>query len=409
MSNLSSVRFFDRTTPPHLITLIALTSLAALSLTLLLPSLADMAEDFGTDYRLMQLAVTGYLFMNGLLHVVIGPLSDRFGRRPITLCAIILFLLATLGCILAPNAEIFLVFRMSQAVIVTGIVLSRAIVRDMVPQSESASMLGYVTMGMAMLPMFAPALGGFLNEIFGWQSSFILLGAIGIVVFTFVFFDQGETAASKSNSFRQQISEYPELFRSRRFWGYVAVTALSSGSFFAFLGTSPSIGAKYFDLSPSILGFYFGLTAVGYALGNYVSGRFSVQVGTGRMLLIGSIVALACPLGALAAQLAGIQHPLGFYGFITFVGISNGIVIPNATAATLSVRPHLAGTASGIGGAIHIGLGSGIAVLAGSLLSDEASPTPYIIVNFACVALCLIALMYVFRVERIIQLAENHN
>ena len=398
-----SSRLFDRTTPPHISTLILMASIGALSMTLFLPSLPNMTAYFNTDYRIMQLSIAAYLFVNGILHVIIGPLSDRYGRRPVTIFAILFFLFATLGCILSPTVEIFLAFRMAQAVIVTGIVLSRAIVRDIFTQDKSASMIGYVTMGMALVPMVAPMLGGFLDELFGWQASFALLLILGLVILIFSYFDQGETALSRTLSFRQQFKDYPELFRSRRFWGYVAIAGFSSGTFFTYLGATPLIGTEYYQLTPSKLGFYFGLTAFGYMVGNFISGRFSLRFGISRMTLFGSLLLVVCPMGALIAQIQNVLHPIGFFGFFVFMGISNGIILPNATAGALSVRPHLAGTASGIAGAISIVAGSGASALAGLLLADEASPTPMILIVAICVAFCLVSTFYVLRIERQLQ------
>lgn len=395
-----NIRLFDRTTPPHLSTLILLASIGALSMTLFLPSLPNMTAYFNTDYNIMQLSVAAYLFVNGVLHVIIGPLSDRYGRRPITLLAIVLFLIATAGCLLSPTVEVFLAFRMAQAVIVTGIVLSRAIVRDMVPQDRAASMIGYVTMGMSLVPMMAPMLGGFLDEAFGWQASFALLILLGLIILGFSYFDQGETAHSRASSFRQQFRDYPELFRSRRFWGYVAIGSFSSGTFFTYLGATPLIGSAFYNLTPSKLGFYFGLTAFGYMIGNFISGRWSTRFGTNPMIFGGALLLIVCPLGATIAQIQNIAHPVGFFGFFILMGISNGIILPNATAGALSVRPHLAGTASGIGGAITIVAGSGASALAGLLLNEGASPTPMIMIVAICVVLCLISTLYVLRIER---------
>ena len=400
MNNLPDVKIFDRTTPPHIITLILLASIGALSMTLFLPSLPKMTNYFATDYRIMQLSVAAYLFVNGILHIVIGPISDRFGRRPITIASIIIFLIATLGCLLAPTVEVFLAFRMVQAVIVTGIVLSRAIVRDMVPQREAASMIGYVTMGMAMVPMIAPMIGGFLDEIIGWQASFALLLVFGVVILVFSYFDQGETAIHQSSSFRQQFSEYPELFSSRRFWGYVAILSFASSTFFSYLGGAPFIGSSIYTLSPSQLGFYFGLTAFGYMLGNFISGRCSIRFGVNKMIVTGSVLMIACPGGAIIAQMLGVVHPLGFFAFFVIMGIGNGIIIPNATAGVLSVRPHLAGTSSGISGAISIVAGSGMSAFAGSLLTQGSSPMPLIMITTLCVFLCLITTFYVLWIEQ---------
>ena len=399
MSSLPGNRFFDRTTPPHIATLILLASVAPLSMTVFLPSLPNMTNHFQTEYRYMQLSVAAFLFLNGLLHIVIGPVSDRYGRRPVVLLSVVVFMGATVGCILAPNVETFLAFRMLQAVIVTGIVLSRAIVRDMVPQNEAASMIGYVTMGMALVPMIAPTIGGTLDVVYGWQASFGLMLAFGVLLLVFLHFDLGETAVNRSSSFAQQFREYPELFRSRRFWGYAAISSCASGSFFAYLGGAPIIGSDYFGLNPSELGLYFGIAALGYMVGNFLSGRFSMRTGTDRMVLIGALLMIPCPAGAAIAVALDVSHPIGFFGFMTIIGIGNGIILPNATAGMLSVRPHLAGTASGIGGALTIGGGSGVSALAGLILSDHPNPVPLIAIFAACILLSLFAAGYIQWVE----------
>lgn len=411
MNSLPGNRFFDRTTPPHIATLILLASVAPLTMTVFLPSLPNMTDHFQTEYRYMQLSVAAFLFLNGLLHIVVGPLSDRYGRRPLVLLSVIVFMGATVGCMLATTVETFLAFRMLQAVIVTGIVLSRAIVRDMVPQNEAASMIGYVTMGMALVPMIAPTIGGALDVIYGWQASFALMLAFGALLLVFLHFDLGETAVNRSSSFSQQFREYPELFRSRRFWGYAAISGCASGSFFAYLGGAPIIGSEFFGLNPSELGLYFGLAALGYMVGNFLSGRFSVRTGTNRMVLIGAVLMIPCPTGAAIAVALDVSHPLGFFGFMTIIGISNGLILPNATAGMLSVRPHLAGTASGIGGAITIVGGAGVSALAGLLLSDNPNPVPLVAIFAACVLLSLLAAGFVQWVEfrnRMLLRAASH-
>jgi DHA1 family bicyclomycin/chloramphenicol resistance-like MFS transporter len=373
MANASAVRFLDRTTPPHLVTLVLLTAVSAAALNVFLPSLPSMTVYFDTDYRLMQLSVALYLAVNAALQLVIGPISDRFGRRPVVLWAGVLFLLATLGCIWAPTAEVFLLCRMAQAVIVTGMVLGRAIIRDMVGEAESASRIGYVTMGMAVVPMIGPAIGGVLDQAFGWQANFWLLFAMGAGVTWLAWADQGETATARPASFARQFAEYPELFASPRFWGYALTAAFSSGAFFAYLGGAPYVGSEVYGLDPAMLGLFFGAPALGYMLGNYVSGRFSVRFGIDRMLVWGAGLCAAGLGVSLLIALAGLKTAPLFFAFMTFVGLGNGMVLPNAIAGTLSVRPHLAGTASGLGGAIMIGGGAALSALAGALLTGQSA------------------------------------
>jgi DHA1 family bicyclomycin/chloramphenicol resistance-like MFS transporter len=139
MTDRPEVRFLDRTTPPHIGTLILLAGISALCMNVFLPSLPGMAVYFDADYSLMQLSVAVYLAVNAVLQIIVGPISDKMGRRPVILWGVGLFLLATLGCIYAPNAQVFLAFRMAQAVVVAAMVLSRAVVPEnpTAPQAPS--------------------------------------------------------------------------------------------------------------------------------------------------------------------------------------------------------------------------------------------------------------------------------
>jgi DHA1 family bicyclomycin/chloramphenicol resistance-like MFS transporter len=397
MQEKVSVRFLDRTTPPHIATLILLAGLAALSMNIFLPSLGGMAQYFDTDYRLIQLSVALYLGVNALMQVFVGPISDRFGRRPVILTGLVLFLVATLGCIFATSVEVFLTFRMAQAVIVVGMVLSRAIVRDMVSQDEAASMIGYLTMGMSLVPMIGPAVGGVLDAQFGWQASFWMMFLIGIALLWLTYRDLGETAAKTSASFREQVRQYPELFGSRRFWGYVACATFASGSFFAYLGGAPFVATEIYQLATEWTGVYFGAPALGYFAGNFISGRFSRRIGTDKMIFWGSLLC-ASGMGASYITFAISEGSAEiFFAFMTFIGIGNGLVLPNANAGMLSVRPHLAGTASGIGGAIMIGGGAALSAVAGTLLGPEADPLPLIGLMFSTSALGVASIIYVLR------------
>ncbi|MCC5989210.1 MAG: multidrug effflux MFS transporter [Pararhodobacter sp.] len=395
-----TVRFLDRSTPPHIATLILLAGLSALSMNIFLPSLPRMAEHFGVDYAVMQLSVSLYLGASALLQVVIGPLSDRFGRRTLILWSIALFTLATLGTLLAPTAESFLFFRTAQAVVATGMALSRAIARDMVDEARAASMIGYVTMGMSVAPMLGPMIGGFLEEAFGWQASFHFLLILGVLMFALLWFDLGETSKRRPTSLAQQFREYPELFSSPRFWGYVAIAGFGSGVFFAYLGGGPFVGSEHFGLSASGVGLYFGLTALGYGFGNFLSGRYSVHVGTHKMVFWGSLLPAATVALLCVMEFAGVVSAEVFFGMFLFVGIGNGLLLPNATAGMLSVRPHLAGTASGVGAAFMIGLGAALSAIAGVLLKPGSGPMPLLLIMLVSSTLSVLAALYVIHRAR---------
>ena len=401
----TTVKFLNRTTPPHVITLVLLAGLSALTMNIFLPSLPGMAKWFEVPYALMQLSVALYLALSAALQIVIGPISDRYGRRKVVLGSLVLFLLATVGTLLAPNAETFLFFRMAQAVIAAGMVLSRAIVRDMVPDAEAASMIGYVTMGMSLVPMIGPAIGGYLDAAFGWQANFALLLLVGLGVTALVWADLGETATLKDTSFAAQVRQYPGLLASRRFWGYCMAAAFSSGCFFAYLGGAPYVGTEVFALSSQEIGLLFALTAIGYLIGNFLAGRYSVRLGLNRMILPGTLTTTAGLTVLTLLTLAGLSGPIVFFALTVPMGIGNGLALPNANAGILSVRPELAGTASGLGGAIMIGGGAGLAALAGWLLGPGSSEMPLILLMLISSVGSVVSILLVIRRARALGLA----
>ena len=393
-------RFLDRTTPPKIVTLILVAGLSALTMNIFLPSLPGMALYYGVPYGVMQQSVALYLALSAALQIVIGPISDRYGRRKVLLGSLVLFLLATIGTLLAPTATSFLIFRMAQAVIAAGMVLSRAVVRDMVADAQAASMIGYVTMGMSLVPMIGPVIGGVLDDLYGWKANFALLLILGLGTLALVWADLGETASLRRVSLAEQIRTYPALLASRLFWGYTLAAAFASGCFFAYLGGAPYVGDKIYGLSSTHVGALFALTAIGYAAGNFLAGRYSVRLGMNRMILIGCIVTTVGMALLALLTLLGLSGPTTFFGLTIFMGLGNGICLPNANAGLLSVRPELAGTASGLGGAILIGGGAALAAFAGVLLGPGSTEMPLILLMLTSSAASVVAILFVIRRAR---------
>lgn len=385
-------------TPPHIFTLVMATASSALAMNVFLPSLPAMARHFDADYSVVQLAVALYLVATAVLQLFIGPASDRFGRRPVLLVCFAVFLVGTLAAIFAPTIEILLFCRILQAFSAAGMVLSRAIIRDTVGPDQAASKIGYVTMGMTLVPMVGPVIGGFLDELYGWQSTFLLTLAFGVTAFAIIWIDLGETNLRPSSSLFAQVRSYPELIKSERFWGYTLTAAFTSGTFFAFLGGGPYVASEIFGLSPSQYGFYFGFVSVGYMVGNFLSGRLSSRLGINTMLLTGNIVAAMGMSVPLILYFAGYVSPASLFVPVMFVGLGNGMTLPNAMAGIVSVRPHIAGSASGLGGALQIGGGAGLSMLAGALLGPETGPAPLLWIMLASSCLGIVASLYVLNV-----------
>jgi DHA1 family bicyclomycin/chloramphenicol resistance-like MFS transporter len=407
MKIFAPAQFFDRTTQPHVMTLVALACISALAMNIFLPSLPSMAAYYNTTPSVISLSVAVYLGASAVIQLFSGPLSDRIGRRPVILFSLALFIFASLAIIWAPTVEMFLVLRFIQAFAATTMVLSRAIVRDTVGKNAAASKIAYVTMGTAVAPMLGPGIGGYLDTYFGWQSVFAFLGAIGLVIFLITWFDLGETAPLQASRQSSQKADYMELLLSQRFWGYCVSSALGSGSFFIYLGGAPFVGTEVFGLSPEQLGLYFGAPSLGYFAGNFISGRYSERFGVDAMVISGLTFTVSGTALSLIVSTSGNGSVLSFFGFMCFVGLGNGLTIPNATAGMLSVRPHLAGTASGLGSAIMIGGGAVLSALAGTVVSINAGETPLLLLMETSAILGFATMLLVLRRQR--QLAKQES
>ena len=397
---MQQTKFLDRRTPPHIMTLVVSAGLAALSLNVFLPSLSAMAAHFGTEYAVMQLAVSGYIAGTALLQLVLGPLSDIFGRRRVMIGSILIMLVGTAICLAAQNVTVFMIGRLLQTAVVAGFVLPRAIIRDTVPMESAASMIAYVTMGMSLVPMIAPTVGGTLNDMFGWEANFALMFGLGILTLLLVSADLGETNRAPAASFTAQFKSWPDLFRSRRFWGYALTSTFSSGVFFSFLGGAPFVGTVIYHLSPTMLGVQFFLIAAGYMVGNFISGRYTRRFGTMTMMISGSVVSLIGVLITTAILLGEVASATAFFAPLALTGVGNGLTLPSSNAGIVSVRPHLAGSASGLGGAITVGGGAALSTLAAALLKEEGGAMPLLVVMGATCVLALVATAYVRAVDR---------
>ncbi len=403
MTDFAPARFLDRHSQPHIVTLILLASIGAVTMNMFLPSLPAMATHFNTSTATMGLAVGVYLGASAVFQILSGPLSDMIGRRPIVLWSLAIFIAASVAINFAPNLTTFFILRALQAVAGTTMVLSRAIVRDTTSTEKAGSRIAYVTMGMSIVPMISPAIGGYIETHFGWQGNFWMLGLIGAMCFAIAFMDQGETAPSTSKNAWAQFQHYPALLTSQRFWGYCLASSLGSGAFFAYIGGAPFVGSVIYGLSPQQLGLYFGAPALGYFVGNFLSGRYSTRFGIDTMVTCGLLITLFGLSMSFAISAASLGSAKAFFGFMTLVGLGNGMTIPNATAGMLSIKPELAGTASGLGSAIMIGGGAALSAIAGLQLQGATSDLPLIELMLVSVFAGLLCILYVMHRNKVLK------
>ncbi len=297
---------------PSYAILIAMSAVGPLALNIFMPSMPGLQHEFGVAYGVVQLTLTLYLIGMAACQLVYGPISDRVGRRPMLLGGLAVFVFASLLAATAPSIEFLIAARLLQALGgAAGIVLARAMVRDVFDRETSASVISYITMAFVVAPMVAPALGGLLDAQFGWRSSFWLLTVLGAVVLAASWRFLPETHVNRAGTAGGMglITGAAHLFRLPRFRGYTLTLAFTSAVFFAFLGGAPHIMMDVLGRTPVEYGLWFVMISAGYMLGNFLSGRFTRRIGLDRMIGLGCTVALTGVCFALQPQSAASSTP----------------------------------------------------------------------------------------------------
>ncbi|MDH5748163.1 MAG: multidrug effflux MFS transporter [Rhodospirillales bacterium] len=366
----------NRKVPP-LAVLIAVAMVPPVAMNILQPSLPGMVRVFQSDPATVQWTLSLYIIGIGVGQIFYGPLSDYFGRRPVLLAGLMIYTLSSVLTVFAPTVEILIFGRFIQAIgICSGVVLTRAIVRDVFGRAKAASALGYVTMGMAVGPAIAPAMGGILEDMYGWQASLFLLFLLGAAIIPLCLRYIHETNPHLGQRRRPAdlVMSFGHLFRSRAFVGYTMAQSFTSGSFFAFLGGAPYVVVNLMGGTPTDYGLYFTIIAIAYMVGNYFSGRMSERLGVDRMVLTGisiSFIGMAV-MGALFFIVP--SQPIAIFAPVAIMSIGHGICIPNAISGAVSVYPRLAGSAAGLLGSLQMGVAAVLSYLGGLLLTGSYLP-----------------------------------
>lgn len=358
--------------PPFLI-LVAVSAIGPLALNMFMPSMPGLQATFGVSYGTVQLTLTLYLIGLAVCQLFYGPLSDRYGRRPLLLAGLALFVIASIASALATSIETLILARLVQALGgASGIVLSRAIVRDLYQGEKAASVLGYITMAWVLAPMVAPVIGGYLDQLWGFRSSFVLLAFIGALTLIIAWFTLHETNFNRRSDGRLwQSAHYGRIFASSQFRGYAMTLAFASAAFFTFLAFAPFLTVNIMGRSAMEYGLWFILVSLGYMVGNFLSGRYSELVGNDRMVLFGNLLTLAGASLCLLFALLGFLTPLALFAPMLLCALGNGLTIPNGTIRAISVDPLLVGTAAGLLGFVQMGISAVISQGVGALQDQD--------------------------------------
>ncbi|MBE9606446.1 multidrug effflux MFS transporter [Acetobacteraceae bacterium H6797] len=370
---------------PPIWLLTAVTALGPFSMQLLIPALPGLAVHFGAPVAAAQLALTLYLVGVASGQLFLGPMSDRFGRRPVLIAGLCLYLVATVGAMLVTSLEALIVARVFQALgACSGIVLGRAIVRDAWPREQAAEKMGLIMMGMTVAPMLAPVLGAWLDGWFGWQAALAPGIVFAPILLWAVLRHLPETLAQRMASVSpvSLLHNYGQLLREPRFTALAAMAAFSTGVFFAFMAGAPFVVVNGMGYSPKTYALAFILISAVFGIGSFIASRYSSRWGIDRMLRLGLGLTI---LGSVIAAVVQFFVPPTLFAFfmpMSVVALGNGIAQPNTIAAAVSVRPQMAGTASGLLGAGQMLLGALMTLVVG--LVEAGSGMGTALVMAAC-------------------------
>ena len=321
----------------------------------------------------MALTVSTYLLFTALIQLIAGPASDHFGRKPIVLIGLLIFGLSSLGCAYAKSYEAFFLWRALQAAVATAGVLSRAIVGDIFTPQRSASVLGYIAMGMSVAPILGPMIGGVMGETLGWRANFYFYALCALGLSLQVLFLLPETTIVRKKSIKALVRSYFALCSSALFWAYSMVMACGIGGFFVFVTGIPLLATAEFGANEATTGVLIGSITCGFMFGSFLSGRMSLSHSLNRMILYGrrfGTIGLAISFTLLLLGHKDLNVVL--LGALS-VGVGNGLATPSASVAVMNVRRELSGSASGLSGCLIVVIGALVTSLTGIFMQIHAT------------------------------------
>jgi DHA1 family bicyclomycin/chloramphenicol resistance-like MFS transporter len=375
------------TAAPHsrrrfVLTLGAIVALGPLSIDMYLPALPELQRHFGADASSTQLTLSSYFAGLAIGQIVYGPLSDRIGRKGPLLFGMVLYTLASLGCLLSPSIEWLIATRFLQALGgCAGIVITRAMVRDCYPGPEMARILSSLVLVMGVAPILAPALGAQVLVHFGWHAIFAILVAYGVLASVLVASGLVETCPVARNrlSPRQVVHGYGHLLAHRKFMGYALSGGVAQSGMFAYISVSAFVFIGVYGLAPDHFGWLFGLNAFGLIAASQLNSHVLKRVHSEVVLRWALRTYAACGVLMLLGALTGFGGIYGVAVPLFFALASMGFTFPNSIAAAMAPFGDRAGMASALLGTLQFTLAAGTGALAGWLHDGTAVPMTGII------------------------------
>jgi DHA1 family bicyclomycin/chloramphenicol resistance-like MFS transporter len=373
-----------------------LTALGPLSMDMYLPSLPDIAHVLGAPVARTQLTISSYLIGFAVGQMIYGPLSDRYGRRPVLLAAVALYLASTLACAAAQSVDLLIAARLLQGISGSGaIVLARAIVRDVYSGVQAARELSLMGSISATAPIVAPMIGGVLQAGFGWRANFICMSVGGLIALLVAGRLLPETLRPDNRasplSFFSMMRGYGAVARHRGFLVYLGIITTTYAGLFAWVSGASVVLQGVYGLSAVAFGFTFALGAAGYMLGAMIATRLVVRLGLDRTIGVGVVVIAAGGLSLALAVATGVPG-LWLVAAMALYLAGVGLAMPQAMAGALTPFPDRAGTAASLMGLVQQALAALIAAVIGAYLVQSAWPVTGVVVAMGCLTFLLWAL-----------------
>ena len=373
-----------------IVLLAAISALGPSATQILLPAVPVIRRDFAVSDDIAQLTLSLSMAAIAIGTLTYGPLADKFGRRPIILLGLFICAAGSLLCAIAGSIELLVAGRFVQAFgAAVGLVLARAMIRDVYGPAESARVIATLVMVMVVVPMISPAVGGELLIRCGWESIGAAFAVFSLAVLFMAGISLPETLKEPVPfaGVGSMLRTFGELLSSRVFRGYAFCIAFVSVVFFSFIAAGPEILVSVYGRPANEYGYYFILMPCGFMAGNYVARHYGLRLHIDRLMLIGMMIALVGICLAFALLLAGWRHPLALFAPVALTVLGNGITLPNAQAAAINQFPRLAGSASGLTGFLQMALSALAAQLVAAVYNGTAYPLMFIMLAAALLSL----------------------
>lgn len=327
-----------------------------IAMTICLPSMQEWGAMFGASQAQVQLTFSGFVVAFGVFQLGYGPLSDRYGRRGVLMTGLALLASGSLIAAMAANLDVLIVGRVLQgAGSAAGSVMGRAMVQDRFTGSQRTKVMAYIGMAMGLSPPFAAVIGGQLHVRFGWQSNFMLVMAVALVMLAAAWRTlpaRSVKAAPGGHWLAGMLAAYVTLLHEKSLVLYVLIIGMTTGAFYVFLAGAPIVLRSY-GVGPDGIGWYIMLVPLSYMAGNFMTSRLIHGKGERWVMALGQVTTLAGVLLMLGLALLRLDSPLAFTAPLMLLGIGHGFLVPPTLAGTVGVIPALAGSAAALAGLIQ--------------------------------------------------------